>query len=153
MKLSNMISKIISSELKVDFTELNDFYCQYIETFANSSEAPAKFILTVLFASLGSAISLSRWISWGTKKMFPNFWVIILGESTRSRKTTSLDIGLMNVKRRNIDSPDRNFMLPSRSSLASLMEILEIEKNGVIEHSEVATFLELLKKGFNCDMK
>ncbi len=132
---------------------MNDYYRSYINTFDKSSEAPAKFILTVLFASIGSAVSLSRWIVWGTKRMFANFWVIILGESTQSRKTTSLDIGLMMVKKRNKEFPDRNFLLPSRSSMSSLIEILGIEKFGVIEHSELATFLELLKKGFNCDMK
>ncbi len=148
-----MINKIIDNKLDLDHNELNDFYRCYIDTFNNCSEASAKFILTVLFASIGSAISLSRWIVWGTKRMFANFWVIILGESTRSRKTTSLDIGLKMVKKRNDDIQGRNFLLPSRSSMSSLLEILEYEKYGVIEHSELATFLELLKKGFNCDMK
>jgi len=153
MKLVDMINKIYEDDLKLDHEELNDFYRHYIDTFSKSSEAPAKFIQTVLFTALGSAISLSRWIVWGTKKIFPNLWAIILGESTRSRKTTSLDIGLMMVKKRNKEFPDRNYLLPSRSSMSSLMEILLKEQNGVIEHSELATFLELLKKGFNCDMK
>ena len=37
--------------------------------------------------------------------------------------------------------------------MASLLDILAIENQGVIEHSELATFLQLLQKGFNNDMK
>jgi len=153
MKLINMINEIIENDLKFDKKKLNKFYCFYIDTFSRTSEAPAKFILTVLFAALGSAISLSRWIVWSTKKIFPNFWIQIIGESTRSRKSTSLDIGLYFIKKMNQKFHKRNFLLPSRTSISSLMDVLEFEANGVIEHSELATFLELLKKGFNCDMK
>ncbi len=153
MKLKEIIDYVISNDLKVDECTLNDFYRLYINTFNECSEAPPKFILTVLFASLGSSISLSRWISWGTRKIFPNFWVIIIGESTTSRKTTSLDNGLKMIKMHNKDNPNRHYLLPSRSSMSSLLEVLVYEKNGVIEHSELATFLELLKKGFNVDMK
>jgi hypothetical protein len=139
--------------LKLKYSELNSFYRNYMESFAPCSEAPSKFILTVLFSALGSSISLSRWITWGTKKIYPNFWTIIIGESTRARKTTALHNGLYFIKKRNEEDPERNFLLPSHSSMASLLDVLEYEKNGIIEHSEIATFLEVLKKGYNGDMK
>lgn len=153
MTLQELVNTHLKKDLKLNHKALNPFYCNYIETFSRCSEAPGKFILTVLFTALGSAISTNRRIAWGTKNIYPNFWIIILGESTRSRKTTALDIGLHLIKDMERNNPDRNFLLPSRSSISSLIEILEHEKNGVIEHSELATFLELLKKGFNCDMK
>ena len=153
MRLIEMINDIIENDLNFDSGKLNEFYRFYLDTFSQTSEAPAKFILTVLFSALGSTVSLSRWIEWGTKKVFPNYWIINLGESTRSRKTTSLDIGLHIIKKRNLEHPDRDFVLPSRTSIASLLEVLKTEKNGVIQHSELATFLSLLKKGFNADMK
>jgi hypothetical protein len=153
MKLNELVNRHLANDLKIDLGELNQFYQKYINTFSECTEASAKFILTVLFTALGSAISVNRWIEWGTKRIYPNFWVIILGESTRSRKTTALDIGLYLVKNMEKANSFRDYLLPSRSSISSLIDILEYEKNGVIEHSELATFLELLKKGFNCDMK
>jgi hypothetical protein len=153
MKLSDSIYDIIENNFNFDSDKLNEFYCYYLDTFDQTSEAPSKFILSVLLTALGSALSLSRWVEWGTKKIFPNFWIINLGESTRSRKTTSLDIGLHIIKKLNRENPKRDFILPSRASIASLLEVLKTEKNGVIQHSELATFLSLLKKGFNADMK
>jgi len=153
MKLSDIINGIIKNDLNFDVSELNSFYQYYISTFHLTSEAPDKFIFTAQLAALGSAISLSRSIKWGLKDIYPNFWTIIVGESTRSRKSTSLNIGLNVVKEMNRTFPDRDFLLPSRSSMASLMEVLQEENNGVIHHSELATLLSLLKKGFNTDMK
>ena len=153
MKLSKIIDDIIANGLNFKANILNPFYQYYLETFHLTSEASDKFILTVLLAALGSTISLSRWIEWGMKKLYPNFWTVIVGESTQSRKSTSLNIGLGMIKTMNQAYPDRNFLLPSRTSMASLLEALQFEKNGVIHHSELATFLSLLKKGFNTDMK
>ena len=153
MQLLEVIDKIKNHGFGIDNNKINSFYKAYLDVFSGCSEAPPKFVLTVLFTALGSAISLKRWVNWGTKRIYPNFWVLILGESTRSRKTTALCIGLYAVKKANEQKPERHYMLPSRSSISALLEILGTEKHGVIEHSEIATFLELLKKGFNCDMK
>jgi len=153
MRLIDMINDIIDNDLNFEPGKLNEFYRYYLDTFRQTSEAPSKFILTALLTALGSTVSLSRWIKWITDKIFPNFWIINLGESTRSRKTTSLDIGLHIIKGFNREHPERDFLLPSSTSIASLLEVLKIEKNGVVKHSELATFLALLKKGFNTDMK
>lgn len=153
MTLKEMIDSIKRHEFRIDKNRINPFYVSYLDVFQSCSEAPGKFIITVIFTALGSAISSNRWIQWGTKQMFANFWVLILGESTRSRKSTSLNIGLYPVKKIAEQNPDRHLILPSRSSMAALLEALKTEKQGVIEHSEIATFLELLKKGFNVDMK
>lgn len=153
MELIELIQKIKRENFKLDDNLLNDFYRSYLKVFEHCSEAPAKFILTVLIAALGSAVSINRWIMWGLKKMYANMWVMILGRSTRSRKSSSLGIGLFPVQKICEMQPDLQYLLPSSVSMAALVEILQVVKQGIIEHSEIATLLEILKKGFNGDMK
>ncbi|MDD2297912.1 MAG: DUF3987 domain-containing protein, partial [Sphaerochaetaceae bacterium] len=106
-----------------------------------------------LLSSLGAAISTSRWIKWGTRNIYPNIWVMLVGSSTLVRKTTSLNTGLYFNLLFDSEHPDRNYKLPEDGSLAALLGVLGREKQGVLRHSEVATLLTMMSKGYNVNMK
>jgi hypothetical protein len=133
--------------------KLNPFYKLYLNNYENATDTPMEFIFTVLLPSLGAAISLKRWIRWGSKTIYPNLWTMLVAESTNLRKSTALNIGLNFNEIMEQQESGRNYILPSGGSLAALLQVLEHEKNGVIKHSEVSSMLENMGKGFNNNMK
>lgn len=137
----------------LDTVELNDFYSKYISLFEACSDAPTEFILTSLLPSLGAAISTTRWINWGNKKVYPNVWTMLVGPSTLVRKSTALNIGLHFNVERDGEQAGRSYILPNDGSFAALLAVLESEKQGVLKHSEVASLLECMGKGYNSNMK
>lgn len=143
----------ICQTAKLEIEKLNAFYQEYLNVFRGATDAPLEFILLSLLASLGAAISTQRWITWGNKKIYPNMWVMLVGPSTLVRKTTSLNTGLYFNHRFDQTHKERNFILPNDGSFAALLEVLECEKHGVLQHSEVASLLETMSKGYNNNMK
>jgi len=143
----------ISEEMKLDRKRLNKFYKGYLEIFEPTTDAPVEFMLTALLAGLGGIISLNRWIEWGTKKIYPNIWVILVAPSTHQRKSTALNIGLFFNRRLEEESSVRKLLLPNDGSFAALLPLLQEEKHGVMQHSELASLLENMGKGFNSNMK
>ncbi|MDD2297247.1 MAG: hypothetical protein PHX79_05475 [Sphaerochaetaceae bacterium] len=132
---------------------LNPFYQGYLDLFEDTTDAPAEFMFTSLLPALGALISLKRWIVWGTKKIYPNMWIILVAPSTHQRKSTALNIGLYFNTLLQQNNADRKLILPNDGSISSLLTILGEEKQGVIKHSELASLLDNMSKGFNSNMK
>jgi hypothetical protein len=153
MKTSSIPTPHWQGQRTIDVSKLNGFYKKYLEAFKETTDAPIEFIFTALLSSLGAAISLSRWITWGSKKIYPNIWTMLVGSSTLVRKSTSLNTGLHFNLIFDSEFPDRNYKLPEDGSLSAFLSVLAIEKNGVLKHSEVATLLNIMSKGFNVSMK
>lgn len=137
----------------LDRMGLNWFYRLYLEAFEGTTDAPMEFIFTTLLASLGAALANSAWMTWGNRKIYPNVWTMLVGSSTLVRKSTSLNTGLHFNLLFDNESPDRHYRLPDDGSLAAFLEVLAIEKKGVLRHSEVATLLNIMSKGYNVSMK
>ena len=138
---------------ELDLDKLNPLYKDYLKAFSKVTDAPSEFILTSLFATLGAAVSTSKWIQWGNKRVYPNMWVMLVGPSSKVRKSTALNIGLLPLTEMQKKYPKKNYLLPSEGSIMALLEVLNKEKHGVIKHSEIATLLENMSKGYNNNMK
>lgn len=144
--------KMVNTRI-LDKIELNRFYRFYLEAFEKTTDAPMEFIFTTLLASLGAALANSVWMTWGNRKIYPNVWIMLVGSSTLVRKSTSLNTGLHFNLLFDAENPDRHFRLPDDGSLAAFLEVLANEKKGVLRHSEVATLLNIMSKGYNVSMK
>jgi len=140
-------------KFKLDIDKLNPFFRNFCNRYSKVTEAPPEFILTSLLPSLGAAIGLNRWIQWGGKKIYPNVWSMIIGPSTRVRKSTALDIALSANEALDFKFPGRSFLLPADGSMAAFLDALGEEKHGVLKHSEIATLFENMDKGYNSNMK
>lgn len=138
---------------RMDLDSLNPFYREYARAYENATDAPLEYLITALLPSLGAAISTKRWIQWGQKRIYANFWIMLVGQSTVMRKSTALDIGTYMPKQLDAEHPDRHFLLPNDGSLAGFLEVLMVEKNGILVHSEIATLLENMAKGCNLNAK
>lgn len=133
--------------------ELDDFLRMYLETYMPVTDAPAEYLVTAILPAIGAAISTNRWIKWGTKNIYPNIWAMLVGQSTLMRKSTALNIGSHILRQLNEENSDRHYILPNDGSLAGFLEVLNSEKNGILVHSEVASMLENMSKGYNLSMK
>ncbi len=147
------ISRVRLQGYPLNVTELNSFYRRYLEVFYNCSDAPLEFIYTSLLPSVGAAISTMRWVTWGTKNIYPNIWTMLVAPSTFVRKTTSLNTGLYFNIKFDKEYSHKNYMLPKDVSIAAFLKVLEGEKQGVLRHSEFASLLEIMSKGYNNNMK
>lgn len=138
---------------RMDVDKLNPFYREYARTYEEVTDAPVEYLVTALLPTIGAAISTKRWIQWGNKRIYPNIWVALVGQSTVMRKSTSLEIGASALTWLNRKQPDRHYILPTDGSFAGFMECLKVEKNGILKHSEIASLLENMSKGYNLSMK
>jgi len=138
---------------QMNINSLNPFYREYARAYENATDTPLEYLITALLPSLGAAISTKRWIQWGQKRIYANFWIMLVGQSTVMRKSTALDIGTYMPKQLDAEHPDRHFLLPNDGSLAGFLEVLMVEKNGILVHSEIATLLENMAKGCNLNAK
>lgn len=147
------IIDIMNKKMELAEGQLHPFYQSYLETFADCSEAPLPYILTALFTSIGSAISLNRHVTLGTHEIYPNFWVLLLGSSSQMRKSTALKNGTYPLSHFQTMQKKCDYLLPVRTSIQALLDSLKHEKNGIIIQDEIATFLSTLAQGYNADMK
>lgn len=146
-----MIGSNLAPRMDIDI--LHPFYREFARAYEETTDAPMEFLISSLLPSIGAAISTNRWIQWGSKRIYPNIWIMLVGQSTILRKSTSLDIGTSALRSLNAEKPDRHFILPNDGSFAGFLECLKVEKNGVLKHSEVASLLENMNKGYNLSMK
>lgn len=153
MQNNNTINTSISDSSILNLDMLNSFLREYIATYESVTDAPAEYLVTAILPSLGAAISTKQWIQWGNKKIYPNMWVMLVGPSTLMRKSTALEIGSSILRQLNEEQIDRHYILPNDGSFAGFLEILTTEKNGILKHSEVASMLENMSKGYNLSMK
>src|SRR5215510_12887341 len=93
--------------------------------------------LTVLAGVLGSRIS----IPFGPQAIYPNLYVVLLGRSTFSRKTTSISIG-----RRVLDHFESVQVLPAEFSPEAFLQRLERKPTAVAIYPEFARALSAFRK-------
>lgn len=140
-------------KINFEISNLNSYYQEYLNTFAPCTDTPPEFILTALLPSLGAVISLKRYIKWGSRSVYPNIWTILLGSSTRMRKTTAVGIGSTFNTLLEESSDEKGFILPNDGSLAGLLQEMITEKYGLLRHSEFSSFISMMNRGFNIGMK
>ncbi len=136
----------------LDPGQLNQVYQRYLELFEPTTDAPPEFLFSALLPALGAAISMNRWIEWGTKRIYPNIWVILVAQSTSMRKSTSLEIGASFLRQLGLEE-GRSLILPNDGSIAGFIPELQAEKHGLVKHSELASLFDNMRKGYNINMK
>lgn len=117
-----------------------DTYIQYASEITDASHIYHKF---VGLASLGLILGNRVFLPWGDTRIFSNIWLILLGESTWDRKTTSMNIG-----KRLIDRMRLNLIYPNEFSYESLIKLLSKRPCGGFYFSEFKTLTALLNKEY-----
>jgi len=121
---------------------------EYIGYTTIYSDAPPEFHRYVGLAIIGAALGDSCFYQSGDHTLYTNIWLIILGNSTFMRKSTSLRFG-KNILMRHY--PTRIY--PNEYSIEKMLEILKENSVGTFFHFEFISFMNLLNRDYMAGMK
>lgn len=125
-----------------------DFLERYSEYASEITDAPENFHTAVGLSILSAAVSSNCYLQQGDQKIFPNLWIVILGGSSFSRKTTAITIG-RNLLHDFLES----LILPDEFSPEALTTNLASNPKGIFIWSEFSAFLSLLSKDYMAGTK
>lgn len=115
-------------------------YQEYAEA---QTDAPSYFHIATGLSILSAAVGKNIWLWHGSIKIFPNLWAIILGESSFSRKTTSILIG-----KHLLSEWNNKVIMPDEFSPEALMANLVTNPTGIFFFYEFGSFLAALNRDY-----
>ncbi len=77
---------------------LHPFFTEYLDSMHNCTDAPREYIACSLLSSLAAAIGNKAYINLGGSRLCPNLYVVLIGDSTFMRKSTSQKMGTRALK-------------------------------------------------------
>jgi len=113
-----------------------------IEYATPLTEAVPHFHLSSALVTLSTVIGKNIFIQWGDKKLYPNLYVCLIGQSSISRKSTSA-----NIQKRLLREFNKNLLLPDQYSAEKLISSLQKSPTGTFYIDEFGGFLQ------NCSNK
>src|SRR3990167_7035930 len=79
-----------------------DNWLQSYLTYVENTEPPTSFHRWTGLGCIASALQRKVYMDWGTERIFPNLYIVLLGPAAQTRKSTALRIGEDLVKSINI---------------------------------------------------
>ena len=167
------------NEIRFNVSKLNDSDFKKMLIYYDSlSMSPTEYLLTGMITALSGVIGKKAYFKFTDHfYLFLNVWAVIIGHSTITKKTTSLNIVLQDIERinqekynvykskldmyniekdinKNSIEPKREYIkFPDDSTIESLTTILENQQRGILKASEFGGFLKRLNKGYAGDIK
>jgi len=117
-----------------------DIYQAYAEEITDASPDYHRFMG---FSTMAAILRNKVWLPWGDTRLYPNLWIILLGESTIDHKTTAIMIS-----KRLLDRYDSKLLYPNEFSYERLVMMLSKRPCGAFYFSEFKTFLGLLNRDY-----
>ena len=99
------------------------------------TDAPTAYIMHMALFTLSCMVKRNLYIEYGPRKLFPNMWCVLLGSSSRYRKSTTISLSM-----KLLQQIDPNFVLPNEFSLEELLVTLSYNPQGVFVIDEFSTF-------------
>ena len=130
----------------IDDLDFLTLYQLYAEEITDASPDYHRFMGLCL---LGTILKTQVWFPFGDKRLFPNIWMILLGESTLDRKSTAIGIADRLLQRYCHRSGLKTMSYPNEFSHESLLNTFSKQPQGIFFIDEFATFLGTLNKSYN----
>lgn len=115
------------------------FIDDYIKYAVDLCDAPVVYHKFVARALVGLACRNRAYCQFGAARIFPNIWMILIGQSSLFRKTTSIDQGLQIM-----DKVDPHHRLPNEITPQALIPALANQPYGTLYFSEYRTLASFL---------
>jgi hypothetical protein len=117
-------------------------------TYAIHQESPQDFHLWVLISMIACALGRSTFVSMGMWSTYPNMYIILVGESAITHKSTAIKMGMTPLRDALPDLPFLGDYLTAQALTSALSEIGEEQGDsiGIIEGSELSVLLDNSKK-------
>jgi len=118
-------------------------YPEY-KALVTPSEAPLEFHSFIFLTMISAIIGDKVYFTEGTDKIYPNLWTLLVGESSVSRKSSSIRPALLIL-----DRMKSVYLFASRGSTEGLFEeVIKVNGVGLLSHSELGSLLGTLKKDY-----
>ena len=139
----------VNAERKIENMEFPGFINDYIEHAAWCTDAPKEYHYVCALNILSILAGRDLMISTRQTKIFPNLYISMLGNSTISRKSASVDV--MEDVLDNVFVADHK--LPNSFSPEAFVELMSKEEKRHIINDEAGSFLLNMKRSYMADMK
>ena len=136
-----------SPDIKVKLPE-NDFVELYKEYAMQITDAPAKYQELMALSIIATVLGRQVYLKWGDTEIYPNLFIVLIGESTVMRKTFCLNMAKRMLRKFNPD-----LILPSDFSPEALFNLLDEKPHGLISWSEFGAFLINTTKNYQAGIK
>lgn len=125
-----------------------NFVDKYIQLAAPLTEAPKEMHRYMAYLMLSYAIGKNIYYSGaGPDRISPLLWFILVGSSTLTKKTTTLNLALNHIL---IPAfPNRQITYPDDGSREGLITAMKENPRGIIRHSEFSNFMDWLTRDYN----
>lgn len=112
------------------------------------TDAPPMYHYMGAISAISTVLGNQVWVQYGSQKLYPNLYILLLGPSSAYRKTTSINMAKKIVAKVN---PDK--ILPNEFSYEALLDILSRRPQGTFYYSEFHTLAGLLSKDYMAGTK
>ncbi|NTU68445.1 MAG: DUF3987 domain-containing protein [Chlorobiaceae bacterium] len=138
-----------------------ELFAWVISYYQTMSDAPKAFLFSSVLMTMVAAIGNKVHCQIGRQRVKPNLYMLLLAGSTVSRKSTAVSFTvhcLRELERRR----GLNLIMPDSGSLEGMIEAMrepqgnetkQVMNSGIACYSELATFLDNMKKEFNKDFQ
>ncbi len=120
-----------------------NFLTLYKEFCTEITDAPENYHDYMAMATVGIVMGNDVYLPFGDTRIYPNVWLILLGDSSYSRKTTSINIG---KKLLSEVFPERIY--PNEFSQEKIQSLLGDHPAGGFFFSEFVTLMGLLSRDY-----
>lgn len=132
---------------KLEFPQESEFVNQFVKWASSTTDAPLQFLLGGALISMSAAMGRKVLLN---NRIYPNLWLALIGESSISRKSTSIYLAKMLCEKAGIAT------FPDRLTPESFYETLSLYPQGLFALSELGGWLGSFNRnyaiGFKQDM-
>lgn len=96
-------------DIPLPLTKIHPIFLDYLYEFEGKTEAPMEYILSAFLVSLGVAMGNNVTLPSGLHSIKANLYMMLIGESTAMKKTTSLNYGMQTLREYTRESKERYF--------------------------------------------
>jgi len=127
-----------------------NFVEKYMKFAEPLTEAPRRFHYYMAYMLLSCAVGKRAWnCGSGSFNISPNLWMIFIGPSSMTKKSTMLNIGIRHILKEVNMGDIQDFRYQSEGSYEAFVETVALNPQGIIAHSEFATFMGWVNKDYN----
>lgn len=123
--------------MKDSFLDIYQRYCGEI------TDASPDYHLFMGLATLGIVLGNRVYLPWGDTRLHCNLWLVLVGESTWDRKTTSVMLA-----KRLLDRWKSSLIYPNEFSYERIVTMLSTRPCGGFYFSELRTFIDMMNREY-----
>ena len=76
------------------FPKVENKLCnEYIDIMTDVTEAPASYHFFTFMTVVGMLVNRNAYVQWGSDRIYPNLWTMIVGQTGRARKSSTINKG------------------------------------------------------------